>query len=110
MLYLNTNGNGESDAPLAILLYHAGLGIHQSSGSRVCCTGQLSNAPAILQLSLHGGLEAIEAQWRCFERLADCKVVFTSGAAISAGEIGSLNCEASPEIAQGSRTLQSTDR
>jgi hypothetical protein len=34
VLYLNTNGKGGGDAPLAILLYHALLDIHHVSGLR----------------------------------------------------------------------------
>ena len=33
---------------------------------------EASNAPAVLRLVLHHGLDAVEAQWRRFERVADC--------------------------------------
>jgi len=33
---------------------------------------RVSDAPANLNLSLHDGLDGIEAQWRQFERVADC--------------------------------------
>ncbi len=60
-----------SATPLGAL-QNAGLAFDAGADAAASRTGQLSNAPAILQLSLHGGLEAIEAQWRRFERLADC--------------------------------------
>jgi len=34
--------------------------------------GEVSDAPAMLTLSIHDRLEAVEAEWRCFEREADC--------------------------------------
>ncbi len=34
--------------------------------------GELSRAPVMLNLSIHDRLESVEAQWRRFERTADC--------------------------------------
>jgi CelD/BcsL family acetyltransferase involved in cellulose biosynthesis len=56
--------------PLAALL-NAGLAfdVRREMSGRV---GEVSDAPAMLTLSIHDRLETVEDEWRSFEREADC--------------------------------------
>jgi CelD/BcsL family acetyltransferase involved in cellulose biosynthesis len=60
-----------SATPLGALR-NRGLAFDAGAEATAHRASPLSNAPGILQLSLHDGLEAVEAQWRRFESVADC--------------------------------------
>ena len=93
VLYLNTNGKGGSDAPLAILLYHALPGIHHVSGLRDKQTfgripkaelafdvggeapgrvGEAADAPVMINLSIHDRLEIRRSRMAPFR--AHCRL------------------------------------
>jgi len=51
---------------------NAGPALDIGANAAACRTNPASEIPAILNLSIHNGLDAVEAEWRRFEQVADC--------------------------------------